>query len=294
MNRPPEWYEERKKHVGASEVAAILGLSQYETPYSIWAVKTGQMEPFSGNEATKLGQDLEPVILNRAEEDLGELKRDVVCLHPDKILRATLDGQLSKSGDVIEAKTAGLISNRVSPEWGDDGLVERDGQVPRTYFVQVQAQLLCSGAELAWLYALIAGRGIARYRIMPDTVLQQWMVERVGEWWERHIVKGEPPSVGNTPVEMLKRIRRDDAKSIELDAEVTELCEQYRHWAEEERRCKKRKDDFAKLIIGSLGDAAEGICPDGTKVAMPLVQRKGFTVEPTEYRQLRIKQGIAK
>ena len=290
MSHPPEWHEERRKHIGASEVAAILGISQYQTPFEVWAVKTGQVEPFEGNDATRLGQELEPVILNRAEQDLGELKRDVVHVHKDGILRATLDGQLTKSGDVVEAKTAGLISNRVSPEWGDEGLVERDGQVPRSYFVQVQAQMLCSGADVAWLYALIAGRGIARYCITQDTMLQVWMAEHVDQWWERHIIKGDPPAIGDTPVEMLKRIKRDDSKSIVLDAKATENCGEYAYWAEEERRCKKRKDEFAKLIIGSLGDAAEGICPDGTTVAMPLVHRKGFTVEPTEYRQLRIKK----
>ena len=75
--RAKDWHERRREFVGASEVAAILGLSPYSKPFDVWAVKKGIVEPFKGNEATRLGQTLESSILDHAEGVLGNLDRDV-------------------------------------------------------------------------------------------------------------------------------------------------------------------------------------------------------------------------
>ena len=40
-----DWLKEREYGVGASEVGAILGLSPYETPFSLWLKKTKQVPP---------------------------------------------------------------------------------------------------------------------------------------------------------------------------------------------------------------------------------------------------------
>ena len=36
-----EWLEARKEGIGASEVATIVGLNPWETPYQLWRRKTG-------------------------------------------------------------------------------------------------------------------------------------------------------------------------------------------------------------------------------------------------------------
>ena len=42
MSRP-EWLEQRRKTVGGSDAAAIVGLSQYASAYTVWADKTGRL-----------------------------------------------------------------------------------------------------------------------------------------------------------------------------------------------------------------------------------------------------------
>lgn len=39
------WRAERRKGVGGSDVAAIMGMSPYKSPYEVWAEKTGVVEP---------------------------------------------------------------------------------------------------------------------------------------------------------------------------------------------------------------------------------------------------------
>ena len=40
-----EWLEHRKSGIGSSEVATILGLNPWETPYQLWRRKVGLDEP---------------------------------------------------------------------------------------------------------------------------------------------------------------------------------------------------------------------------------------------------------
>ncbi|HFC9341278.1 TPA: YqaJ viral recombinase family protein, partial [Enterococcus hirae] len=39
-----EWLEDRKKGIGGSDVATVLGLNKYKSPYQLWLEKTGQIE----------------------------------------------------------------------------------------------------------------------------------------------------------------------------------------------------------------------------------------------------------
>ena len=42
-NTREEWLAERKKSLGGSDMGAILGLSEYSSPYTVWAEKLGKL-----------------------------------------------------------------------------------------------------------------------------------------------------------------------------------------------------------------------------------------------------------
>ena len=58
MNRE-QWLEERKKGIGGSDVACILGMSPYKTNVALWEEKVGIREPedISQKEYVKNGTD---------------------------------------------------------------------------------------------------------------------------------------------------------------------------------------------------------------------------------------------
>ena len=60
-----EWLAERKKSIGGSEISAVLGMSSYESPYSIWANKTGKVPEFDGNLRTEVGTALEEFVAQK-------------------------------------------------------------------------------------------------------------------------------------------------------------------------------------------------------------------------------------
>jgi len=71
------WLAARMESVGGSEIAAVLGESKYETREQLAMTKAGLAEPFSGNEATELGNEMEPTIAAIAAKRWGwQLTRD--------------------------------------------------------------------------------------------------------------------------------------------------------------------------------------------------------------------------
>ena len=75
-------YKTRNKGVGGSELAAVLGLSPYETPYDVWLRKTGQSDPIEDNQYMKRGRILEPIIA----DGLVDLLKDEFCASDIEIL----------------------------------------------------------------------------------------------------------------------------------------------------------------------------------------------------------------
>ncbi len=62
MTLTPQQHQARARGLGGSDIAAVLGLSRYRTPYEVWLEKTGQAVQESGeSEPAYWGQVLEDV-----------------------------------------------------------------------------------------------------------------------------------------------------------------------------------------------------------------------------------------
>jgi predicted phage-related endonuclease len=52
-----EWLMDRKKGIGGSDVATILGLNKWKAPYQLWLEKTGQIEIEESDSVLQLRHD---------------------------------------------------------------------------------------------------------------------------------------------------------------------------------------------------------------------------------------------
>ncbi|NEV60357.1 YqaJ viral recombinase family protein [Thiorhodococcus minor] len=145
--RSPEWLTWRAQGVTASEAAVILGRSPYQTPWRLWAEKTGLCQPadLSNNPFVQRGIQCEDNA-RRGFEERHQTWLLPVCAesetHP--ILRCSFDG-LTETGEPVELKVPGQKT------WDD---VARHGQASlayRLYWVQVQFQCCVAEAERGWL-----------------------------------------------------------------------------------------------------------------------------------------------
>lgn len=278
------WLEERKQAIGASDAPALFGLSPYTTEHELWMEKTNRLEPWKGSESTKAGQRFENAVLDYAEEDLGKLTRNVRKMHATLPLAATMDA-VTASGQPVEAKTTGVVGPIIG-DWGD----KLTDQVPEHYLIQVQVQLFVTGAELAYLYALIGGRGVVPYVVQRSQSLGEYIGNYVADWWDRHIVRDVPPPVKDISLEMVRRIRREKGKTIELASDMVALLAELEQAKAVAKDANETVDRLQAAVIFALEDADAALLPDGSMITYYEQSRKGYTVEPCTFRTLRTKR----
>lgn len=167
------WHEFRSKHIGASEVPAMLGECDFKTTYDLYLEKIGEKEQFKGNFATRRGQEAEPEIRRLYEEKTGfSTIAPVLECQEFPILSASLDGWVEEEKLVVEFKYPSKEKHELA----------RTGRVPKTYQLQIQAQMLCANAPRCD-YVSYNGSDIVIVRVEADKEIQAKIVKTAKEFW---------------------------------------------------------------------------------------------------------------
>ncbi|KAA1053888.1 YqaJ viral recombinase family protein [Azospirillum argentinense] len=141
-----KWLAWRDQGVSASDIAVVLGISPYKSPWRLYAEKAGKVPPedLSGNMFVAHGKRCEPAL--RA---WFEVKHDTLLFpacgeadHP--YIRASFDG-LTDDGIPVELKAP---SDAVFDEVV---ALREDATAYRLYSCQVQAQIFVSGKDHGYL-----------------------------------------------------------------------------------------------------------------------------------------------
>lgn len=161
----PAWYEQRRTSVSASEVAAILGLSPWQSAFDLWWLKRTGETSESENRAQRRGRRYEALILEDFADEHPEFhvapvglvrnnERPWQTCTPDGLvleMQAWLEDEVVANEHdygppsplaVIEAKTAGSRDG-----WGEPGT---DG-IPVYYRTQVLWQMDTLGLNVAYV-----------------------------------------------------------------------------------------------------------------------------------------------
>lgn len=279
-----EWLAARK--LGASDSAAICGLNPYKTKYAVWAEKVGLQPPFAGNEATRFGLKLEPVIAAEYAERTGYdvFSLDMMMTHPlYAFITATPDRGVIKPENRKGLAELKNTSAYFAKHW--------DSGIPDPAHVQAQHQLMCAvGSEFCDVVALIGGNSLVFHEVLPDSKVQARLVEILVGFWELVETKTPPPMVAED-VETVKRLFPESQSGLEVA-----LPEQAEFWLEQRAKAAEalkaataQKDEAEANIKALLGNAERGRI--GKQIVSWKTQtRAGYTVEPTSFRQFSIKK----
>lgn len=157
----PEWL----KRMSASKIAAVVGLSPFESPFSLWHRMAGTIPPDTGNDATRRGHYLEPgvtawfrdqhpeLIVDDVQETWQHATREWQVASPDALLYPD-DHAEPQPVALLEVKTASDDS-----EWGQPGTDE----IPPYYAAQVQWQMDTVGVDRAHVAVLLPRLRFAEY-----------------------------------------------------------------------------------------------------------------------------------
>ena len=160
--------------IGASEAAAVCGLSPWMTPVELWKIKTGQKNPkdLSGNPATERGHRLEPAVRGIFAAQHPELTVDYHefdILHQEERpwLFATLDGEL-----IREDGTRGILEIKTSAPANAAKFAEWKNQIPPAYYCQVCHQMAATEYNFvilaAWLMLYSGDRIYREYEFRRE------------------------------------------------------------------------------------------------------------------------------
>lgn len=198
------WHEYRRTRGGASEAAALMGVSPYfpRTAYELAQVKLGHVE-VDQTPAMARGTRLEPAARAAAEDLLGEVFEPQVLEGPSRMV-ASLDGLSFHGRSILELKVP--MKGRESETWQH---VAQHGTPPDGYWWQVQQQLLCSGAGMCFFAVCEADENeeitdAITCEVLPDMQAHQALRAAWDAFWQK-LDAGDMPDMTERDV-----VERDD------------------------------------------------------------------------------------
>lgn len=207
----PAWVAWRKGGLGASDLAAVLGLDPYRTENELWQVKTGNVVDFAGNAKTRWGHRLERVGLEVWSEanDRAVMSNTLPFHRPEwPHLWATPDALSGSVG--VEVK---VTSAWVHP--------------PERVKVQCLVQMGLADLERVDVVRLSFDEDPAIFRIERDDAAIADILAAGEAWYVRHVIDGvEPPlSEGEYPADERQTGLSTDLRRVKRTIEQLERQE---------------------------------------------------------------------
>lgn len=194
------WLAARTNGIGGSDVGAICGVNNWSSARQIYFRKVGQYqeetEPSKAAlERMHFGHVLEPVVAQEFENR----HPDIYCSEADctfknlqynyllaNVDRFVIDKETDEIVGILECKTA---NENMNSEWDS-------GDVPMSYYYQVQHYLFVTGLEHAWISCLVGGNKFYTYDIYFDKDLYaSTILPALDHFWNECVLKLQEPSL---------------------------------------------------------------------------------------------------
>lgn len=177
----------RKKGVGGSEVAAILGLDEYSSPYKVWLDKTGRETFNVDNKYTQAGNILEDAVSKFFETKtnyriIKASATSKTLVHPKyEFAVGTPDRRYFHSSSIGK----GILECKTTQHAYDD--------VPQKWFIQLQWYLGIIGYNFGSVAWLERGLDFKYKEFEYDPEFFEYMISAVHRFWHDNVLKDVPP-----------------------------------------------------------------------------------------------------
>lgn len=257
-----EWLCWRRKGLGGSDIAPILGISKWSSAIDIWLSKTNQKhDDCVQSEVMEWGHILEPVIREHFRKVTGKKVIEVKAIlqsieHPYMI--ADIDGLTEdNSGNpaILECK---CVSEYKRSEWEDD--------IPVYYRTQVEHYLAVTGLGTAYVAALIGGNSFVIREVHADKEMQEMLVAVEADFW-RKVVNMERPAPDSSDAckALLDNIYKGGvSEKIVLPDEAIEWLDLYLEATVLEDSAKEQKQLASNNLKAIMGDNDVATCQGHT------------------------------
>lgn len=258
LQRTPGWLDARDDGVGASEAAAALGLSRWESRYSKWGQKLHLVPPPEPTLAMEIGTATEELNAARFEAETGFRTRRVRRLLRSKArphLLASLDRDVVGEDAVLEEKWT---------ERGDGYGEPGTDEVPDEVLCQVVQQMAVTGRSRAYVSVLFGGRRHGIYVVNRDPVAEEALLEGIDEFWDFVQRRIQPPVDGGDATLRALAAAYPRDNGLEVLAEGTQAAfdlDELLAVRDAISTAERRKNDLQAAIEAAMGEASVLVAP---------------------------------
>lgn len=243
--------------ITASKVAAILGLSPWESPRSLWDLMAGRREKDPQTDAQSRGHYLEEPCLRWFFDQHPEFTRhggEVTVTRPDLPWAAATPDDVATAADgttyPVDAKTDGR-----GGDWGEPGT---DG-VPPYYLAQFMWTMHLGGWDRLYVPYLGPFLKFEEYVVLYDKDIAQQIEAESLRFYES-VQMGTPPEVDGSPAtyESLRRVYPEiEDTSVEIPTDLARrLCTARTDEADAKAAHIRAKNE----VLDLLGTAKKATC----------------------------------
>lgn len=294
-----KWLNSRRKGLGGSDIAAIIGASKYSTPYDVYKskVEPAEEEPNSLSYSQRKGNALEALLRedfanNFSDYDVYDTTGYHLINTKQPILMASLDGLIvdRKTGEygILECKTARADYRG---DWVDD---EGFDTIPDYYYTQVQHYLAVTGFTFGFV-VVDYGHGVVTIPFKRDEDIIASITNNAETFWNDYVAEANPPTYDLRDVQ--KVYAHSSKPAVEVDDKQRQdfdfLCAQRQELKEQIKKLNNSVNDVENHIKAIIGNH-EAMSSAMYKASWKTTKSKGYTVEPKEYRSFRVSKVKAK
>jgi putative phage-type endonuclease len=273
----PQWEEERRSSVGASEVAAVMGLSRFSTALDVYKHKKGVDSNFDPVLAF-IGHQSEPIMHAWVERfsgidvtlEAGYMARSVEW----PFLHASFDRVSAPPFLTWQFKTAHQYSGH---HW-DEG-------IPTDIRVQVQAEMAVAGTPRAAVVVWIGGREFRLFwEPRDDRFIQEHMIPAVMHFWDAN-VRAQVPPQPSTISEIAEVYPTDPGSVLDLPENAFEVLERITV-LNSDINAQTEERDALKVALSEFVGPAETLTYGGRPVATWKTQKGRQSFDKRAFEEL--------
>jgi putative phage-type endonuclease len=279
------WLESRRNGIGSSDVAKILGLSQWGNALNVYLAKVAPSRAEEMTPSQEWGHRLEPVVSAAIMDRHGWTLAKVPTLrHAEHEFLIASPDRENESGELVEIKTTSRAEG-----WGEPETAE----IPEQYWLQVQHQMEVADRDLCWVFVLIGNCDFRRYRVARDDQYLPTVIDPLREFWSM-VEASTPPEPDWSHPSTLAAVQRlyvpKPGTVTDLNDHAKTMADEYERLGAEAKEIADARDEYKARLIAALGEFEQGNLPDGRCVTRKQVTRSGYEVKPSTYLDFRIKK----
>ena len=251
-----EWLEARRERIGGSDAAAIVGLSRWATPLTVYMDKRGLSPDKPDNIAMRIGRELEETVARLWCEETGKKcqRRNAILINPAyPFAHANVDRWVVGENAGLECKTTSEMNMKTF----------RGGEYPTNYYAQCVHYMMITGADRWYLSVLVGNRELFNFVIERDEEEIAALMEQEKAFYENYLLPGvmPEPTGASQDADALGDIY-DNPDPDEI-AELDDMGDVFNAYIAAKRSKTLAEQVIAKAeqdIKARLGNACTGFC----------------------------------